>query len=98
MESLEISARTVEEAIQRAVEQLGVSREEVEVTVVREGRSGILGLGAEEAVVRVKPLVPPAPEEESDIAEVAEGILEKLLTLMGVAGSVRSQVQSTVDG
>ena len=46
----------------------------------------------------MKPLVPPAPKEESDIAETAEGILEKLLTLMGVTGSVVSQVQSIVEG
>ncbi len=90
MESLEVSAKTVEEAIQRALEQLGVSREEVEVTVVREGRAGILGLGAEEAVVRVTPLAL-APKKESEIAEVAKGVLERLLTLMGVAGSVVPQ-------
>ena len=98
MESMEMSARTVEEAIQRALEQLGVSLEEVEVTVVREGRPGILGLGAEEATVRVKPLVPSASKEESDIAGTAEGVLEKLLTLMGVAGSVVSQAQPIVEG
>ncbi len=57
----------------------------MEVSVVREGRSGILGLGAEEAVVRVTPL---APAPESDIPAAAQGVLEKLLTLMGVAGSV----------
>ena len=92
MESLEISAKTVEEAIQRALEQLGVSREEVEVSVVREGKHGILGLGADEAVVRVTPLVP-APEKESDIAEVARDILKKLLDLMGVAGTIAFQTQ-----
>lgn len=59
----------------------------MEVSVVREGRSGILGLGAEEAVVRVMPLVP-APAPETDIAEVAQGVLEKLLALLGVAGSI----------
>ncbi len=96
MESLEISAKTVEEAIQRALEQLGVSRDEVEVTVIREARSGILGLGAEEAVVRVKPLVP-APNKESEIAEVAKGILERLLTLMGVASSVMPQAPPFVE-
>ncbi len=96
MESLEISAKTVEEAIQRALEQLGVSREEVEVTVVREGRAGILGLGAEEAVVRVTPLVL-APKKESEIAEVVEGVLERLLTLMGVAGLVVPQAPPSVE-
>ena len=58
MESLEISARTVEEATKLALEQLGVSRDEVVVTVVKEGRAGIPGPGAEEAVVRVMVLVP----------------------------------------
>jgi spoIIIJ-associated protein len=55
----------VEEAIQKALEKLGVSREEVEVTVVKEGRHGILGLGAGEAKVLVRPLVamPDKPEK-----------------------------------
>ena len=97
MESMEISARTVEEAIQRAAEQLGVSQEEIEVTVVREGKSGILGLGTEEAVIRVKALVPPAPEEGSAVAQAAEDTLEKLLTLMGVAGSVVPQTRPIVE-
>ncbi len=96
MESLEISAKTVEEAIQRALEKLGVSRDEVEVTVVREGRAGILGLGAEEAVVRVKSLVL-TPKKESEIAEVANGVLERLLTLMGVDGSVVPQAPPFVE-
>jgi len=97
MESLEISAKTVEEAIQLALEQLGVSREEVKITVVREGRSGIMGLGAEEALVRVEPLVS-VPEEENDIAEVVNGVLERLLTMMGVTGSIEPQTHSLVEG
>ena len=95
MESLEVSARTVEEAIQRALEQLGVGREEAEVTVVKEGRPGILGLGSEEAVVRVKLLV---PVPKSDIVEAATGTLETLLTLLGVAGSIMPQAQPIVEG
>ncbi len=90
MESLEIKAKTVDEAIQRALEQLGVSREEVEVTVVKEGKSGIFGLGAEEAVVRVKTL---APVPGGDVAETASGVLERLLALMGVPGSIVRQAQ-----
>ena len=89
MESLEIRAKTVEEATRLALEKLGVSREEAAVTVVREGRPGIMGLGAEEAVVRVQSLLP-APELGSDVAQAAKSILERLITLMGVAGSVVS--------
>jgi len=96
MESLEISAKTVEEAIQRALAELGVSREEVKVTVLKEGRHGVLGLGAEEARIRVEPLVP-APEE-SNIADAAKGILEALLSMMGVTASVVSPARSFVEG
>jgi spoIIIJ-associated protein len=95
MESLEVSARTVEEAIQLALKQLGVSREEVEVNVVREGRPGILGLGSEEAVVRVTPLVL-AQEKESDIIATARGVLEQMLTLLGVDGTIVPQTQPIV--
>ena len=97
MESLEISGKTVEEAIQHALKQLGVSREEVEVTVIKKGRSGILGLGAEEARIRVRSLVKMS-EEERDIAGVARGVLESLLTMMGVAASIVPQAKPFVGG
>lgn len=93
-DSLEIRAKTVAEAIQRALEQLSVSREEVEITVVKEGRSGILGLGAEDAVVRVKPKVT-APK--NDVSEVARNVLEKLLSLLGVGGAIVSPAPPIVD-
>ena len=75
MESLEVSGKTVEEAIQHALKQLGVSREEVEVSVVKEGKSGILGLGTEEAKDRVK-LLGEKPEEDSEVAEQIINLLE----------------------
>ena len=97
MKNLEVSAKTVEEAIQKALEQLGVTREEVEVTVVKEGKHGILGLGAEEATVRVRSLVM-APEEGSEIADATKGVLETLLARMGVVASVVSQTKPPVEG
>ncbi len=89
----EFSGKTVEEAIQQALDQLGLSREAVEVNVVSEGKSGILGLGAEPAVVRVTPLAAPAAVTESiaNVAETATSVLEKLLELMGVSAAVTSQ-------
>jgi len=39
----------------------------------------------------------PVSRQESDIAETAKGVLEKLLALMGVAGSVVPQAQPFVD-
>lgn len=94
MENLEVSARTVEEAIQKALEKLSVTREEVEVTVVKEGKHGILGLGAEEATVRVRPLMRVPGKAD----EMAKEVLETLLTRMGVEASVASQTKPPVEG
>ena len=92
-----MSGKTVEEAIQRALRELGVSREEVKVTVLNEGKHGVLGLGAEEARIRVESLVS-TPKKESDIADAARGILETLLSLMGVTASVVSPARSFAEG
>ena len=96
MKELEISAKSVEEAIKLALEQLDASREEVEVTILKEGRTGIIGLGAEEARVKVS-LRSPTSGIESDIAETAKSILESLLAAMGIDASVVSRAE-LVDG
>ena len=93
MENQEFSGKTVEEAIQQALDQMGLSREEVAVNVVSEGRSGILGLGAEPAVVQVTPLAAPISPASPNVnlAETAKSVLEKLLNLMGVSATVTYQ-------
>jgi len=52
-DSIELSASTVEEAIQQALEQLGVGRDEAAINVLATPRAGVLGLGARLARVRV---------------------------------------------
>src|SRR5574341_720292 len=59
--SLEVTAKTVEEAVELALRQLGVPRSEVEIVVLKEGRVGFLGFGAEDAVVRVSLRVDEGP-------------------------------------
>ncbi|MCJ7744345.1 MAG: protein jag [Dehalococcoidales bacterium] len=92
MESLEMRGKTVEEAVQRALHQLGVSRDEVEVSVVREGKSGILGFGAEDAIIQVTPI----PKPKGDAAEVAREIVEHLLQLLGVTATIEPQAPPVV--
>jgi spoIIIJ-associated protein len=87
MEDLEISGQTVDEAIQKALDKLGVTRDQVDVTILSEGRSGILGLGAEEARIMARPLVP-TDDNRTDITETARGVLDRLLAVMGVEASV----------
>lgn len=104
MEPLEISAKTVEEAIQIALTQLNASRDEVKVDVVSEGKPGLLGIGAEEAMIIVERLTPiPEPEDndtesEEDVAEIAESILERLLALMEVEATIQLQTFQTTNG
>jgi len=92
MEGIEITAATVEQAIEKAEEQLGLSRDQFAVEVIREGKSGILGVGAREAVIRVSPITPPektSPEPvEGDAVKLATEILDMLLRLLGVTGKV----------
>ncbi|OGO02596.1 MAG: hypothetical protein A2Y72_04375 [Chloroflexi bacterium RBG_13_53_26] len=86
MESLEVRGKTVEEAVESALQQLRVTRDEVEITVVTKGKSGFLGMGAEEAVVRVVPLV--EADQGSTSAKVAKEALEELLRRMKLTAQV----------
>jgi spoIIIJ-associated protein len=54
-----VSARTVDEAVARALAQLGLGREDVEVEILHAGSPGrLLGFGAEPARVRVTARAP----------------------------------------
>ncbi len=53
MQSVDVQARTVDEAIRIALSRLGRNYEEVDVEVLNPGSPGVLGVGAEEALVRV---------------------------------------------
>ncbi|MHB8085194.1 MAG: RNA-binding cell elongation regulator Jag/EloR [Dehalococcoidia bacterium] len=86
---LEISAKTVEEATKVALAQLGVSREEVEIEVVKKGKSGVLGVGAEDAKIRVTLLDDEAqPGQLDDVAETARKVLSDILKAMGIAAEI----------
>ncbi|MBI3978243.1 MAG: protein jag [Chloroflexi bacterium] len=76
MEHVEISARTVEDAIAQGLAKLGATRDQVEVVVLAEGRTGLLGFRAEDARVRltrrpqaaapISPAEPPTGEDEAE--------------------------------
>ncbi len=52
--SVETAGKTVDEAIQAALGRLRARRDEVDVEVLQEGRSGLFGIGSREARVRVR--------------------------------------------
>ncbi|MSQ30377.1 MAG: protein jag [Dehalococcoidia bacterium] len=53
MRIAETSGRTVDEAVGKALAQLGLRRDQVEIDVVTEGKAGRFGFGSEDAIVRV---------------------------------------------
>jgi len=86
MKELEVTGKTVDEAIQAALEQLGVSEDKVEVTVLKKGRAGVLGMGVEEAKIKVR--LKTEGGERGDAVEVAREVLENLIKLMKLTAEV----------
>ncbi|MDK2822989.1 MAG: spoIIIJ-associated protein [Clostridia bacterium] len=75
MRSIEISAKTVEDAIKLALEELQLSRDEVKIEVLEQPNKGFLGLlGNKNALVRV--------EEKYDPEKQAQIFLEKIFYFM----------------
>ena len=54
MEYIEVSAKTVDEALTEASIKLGITSNELEYEVVEKGSSGFLGIGSKEAVIKVR--------------------------------------------
>ncbi len=52
MEKIEVSAKTVNDAITEACQKLGVTSDRLDYEVVEEGSSGFLGIGSKPAVIR----------------------------------------------
>ncbi len=57
-EAIEVAAPSVDEAIKQALDQLGASEDDVIIQVLSTPRSGVLGLGARQARVRVERRAP----------------------------------------
>ena len=71
---IETTGRTEDEAVQAALQQLGMDRDDVSVEIIDRAKSGFLGLGSSPAKVRVTYEVPdeaeePAPQEKFVAAE-----------------------------
>lgn len=59
---LDVTGPTLEEAIEKGLAELGLSRNDVIIEIVEEGSKGMLGFGAREAAVRLTPLRSPRSE------------------------------------
>jgi len=84
MESVEVSAKSVDEAIDIALEELGLRRQQVEIEILSPGKAGLLGIGGEPARVRVtaleegtaRPMAEPGMEPEERAGVEPQGHAE----------------------
>ena len=54
MEYIEISAKTVDDAVTEALIKLGATSDQIEYEVVEKGSTGFLGIGSKAAVIKVR--------------------------------------------
>ena len=92
IKTIEVSGRTEDEAIETALQQLGLTRDDVSVEIVERAKSGFLGLKYSPAVVKV------IYEVKEDRTERVESFLTGLINRMGVdAGIEISEGDSSIE-
>lgn len=81
---IEEEGRTTEEAMELALKKLGVTRDQVRVTVLYEAKKSLFGLITKPAKVRIS--------LKEDPSSTPEGILKTLLAEMGIEADVNTRV------
>lgn len=100
--TLEVIAQTVDEAIEKGLADLGLPRTAVEITILDEGGSGLLGLGSRQARVRISvqpeeedstedPSQPAISEEKDDTLQLVEEVISELLEKMNLEAKVNAR-------
>lgn len=74
MEFIEISAKTVDDAITEALIKLGTTSDKLEYEVIEKGSAGFLGIARKEAVIRVR--------KKNDIEDNIRDFLSKVFAAM----------------
>ena len=70
--TIKVSDVSVEKAIQKGLRQLGLTKEEVVVEVLSEGKKGLFGFGQKDAIVALTPVV-----KEEVVEEVSTPVVEE---------------------
>ena len=83
MKFIEKSAKTVDLAVEEALRELGVGRNEVEIEIIDHGSKGFIGLGAKPASVKVA--------LKYDPEKVAEAFIKEMGLAMGISIDVKTR-------
>ena len=95
MEYIEVSAKTVDEAITEACQKLGVTSDRLEYEVLEEGSNGFLGIGSKPAVIKATVKV-----TEISLEDRAKGFLNDVFAAMDmevVVKVVYDEVEKAMD-
>ena len=94
LEYIEVSAKTVNEAIIEACQKLGVTSDKLEYTVLDEGSSGFLGIGSKPAVIKAAVKI-----EEVSVEDIAKNFLNDVFAAMNmtVAVDVKDEAEKSMD-
>lgn len=92
-DSIEVTGKSTEEAIEDGLEELQLGRHEVSIEVLSEGRTGLFGIGGEPARVRLTPVTFEHPEGED--VDFAYDTLETLLRLMEIDAEITVRAPET---
>jgi predicted RNA-binding protein Jag len=100
-EYIDVTGKNEEEAIAKALEQLGMDRDDVSVEVLERAKSGFLGLGSCPAKVRVsygpeEEEIPAPVVAEEKVVEPAPAVEEKMVEPAPVAQNAPVQVEIAV--
>ena len=84
MEFIEVSAKTVEDALTEASIKLGVTSDQLQYEVIEKGTSGFLGIGSKNAVIKVC--------KKLSVEENIKEFLGKVFQAMGIEATVSVKV------
>ncbi|GEK59646.1 RNA-binding cell elongation regulator Jag/EloR [Marinococcus halophilus] len=73
-QSMKISGKTIEEALDKAVQEWGTTIDRIEYQVLEEPRKGFLGIGARQAYVEVSVRVDPVEEAAAYLKDVVQAM------------------------
>lgn len=99
---IEREAKTVSEAILRGCEDLGLTRNDIDVQVLEEGSKGVLGIGGKDARVRITVTKSDVTEKGLRAKKTLQNILEYIvsshsITLKETADKIKLDVKISDD-
>ena len=108
MKEIEVDGKTVQEAIEKGLRKTGLSRNDVDVKVLSEGKTGLFGLmGASPAKIKIsskgstdkpagekKPGIVPASQDLAEADSSVKDKLKSILSLMDIKSEIKTGIEN----